>query len=338
MRLYYLGVAGVMAFLAAGCAVSGDGGGEKPMVDQPKSAAGERPAMPPLTEAEKGILQDKGTEPPFTGKYTKHFERGVYVCRQCGEPLYLSDAKFASECGWPSFDDEIPGAVKRQADADGRRTEILCAACGGHLGHVFTGEKFTGKDTRHCVNSASLVFIPQNQWPLERALLAGGCFWGVEHYLGQAPGILSVRSGYTGGHTEKPTYEEVCSGKTGHAEAVEVIFDPKRITYEQLAKLFFEIHDPTQVNRQGPDVGTQYRSAVFYLSDEQKRTAEALIEQLRAKGYKVATEVVPAGTFWPAEEYHQDYLRKHPERTSCPVRVPRFDTPAESPSAGHPRP
>jgi len=160
----------------------------------------------------------------------------------------------------------------------------------------------------------------------------------VEHYLGQAPGVLSVRSGYTGGHTEKPTYEQVCTGKTGHAEAVEVVFDPKRITYEQLAKLFFEIHDPTQVNRQGPDVGTQYRSAVFYLGEEQKRTAEALIGQLRAKGYKVATEVVPAGTFWPAEEYHQDYLRKHPEQQSCHVRVPRFDTPAESPSAGRPRP
>ena len=313
MRLYHLGVAGVMALLAAGCAAPGDGGGEKPMVEKSKSAAGERPAMPPLTEDEKHILQEKGTEPPFTGKYTNHFERGVYVCRQCGAPLYLSDSKFASECGWPSFDDEIRGAVKRQPDADGRRTEILCAGCGGHLGHVFTGEKFTEKDTRHCVNSASLVFIPQNQRPPGRALLAGGCFWGVQHYLGQAPGVLSVRSGYSGGHTEKPTYEEVCSGKTGHAEAVEVIFDPKRITYEQLAKLFFEIHDPTQVNRQGPDVGTQYRSAVFYHTPEQRDAAQAYKEKLEKSGkYKrpMATEITPAGEFWRAEEYHQRYLEK----------------------------
>jgi peptide methionine sulfoxide reductase msrA/msrB len=281
--------------------------------------------MPPLNDAERHVILEKGTERPFTGKYWNTTDPGMYVCRQCGAVLYLSDAKFASECGWPSFDDEVPGAVKRVPDADGRRTEITCAACGGHLGHVFLGEKFTPKDTRHCVNSVSLVFVPESEHPLKRAVFAGGCFWGVEHYFREVPGVLSVKSGYTGGTVEKPTYEQVCTGKTGHAEAVEVVFDPARVSYEDLARLFFEIHNPAEVNRQGPDVGTQYRSAVFYLDDEQKRTVEKLIAILRSKGLSVATQVVPAAKFWPAEEYHQDYLRKHPDRQSCHVRVPRFE-------------
>ena len=283
--------------------------------------------MPPLSAEERRILLDKGTERPFSGKYWDHFEGGAYACRQCGALLYLSDSKFRSDCGWPSFDSEIPGAVRRQPDADGRRTEILCAACGGHLGHVFTGERFTEKNVRHCVNSASLVFIPEAEHAVGRALFAGGCFWGVEHAFHQVPGVLAVTSGYTGGHTENPTYEQVCTGGTGHAEAVEVRFDPKRVTYEQLARLFFEIHDPTEVNRQGPDVGSQYRSAVFYADEEQKRTAEALVAQLRANGYAVATAIEPATTFWPAKPYHQDYFGKHPERPVCHARVPRFDQP-----------
>ena len=280
--------------------------------------------MPPLDEQEKRVILDKGTEQAFTGRYWNHFAKGVYLCRQCGAPLYLSDSKFESHCGWPGFDDELPGAVKRQPDADGKRTEILCARCGGHLGHVFLGEGFTARDTRHCVNSVSLVFVPEEKWPLQRAIFAGGCFWGVEHQFRQVPGVLAVRSGYTGGSVEKPSYQQVCTGKTGHAEAVEILFDPSKVTYEQLARLFFEIHDPTQKNRQGPDVGTQYRSAVFYAGQEQKKTAEQLISLLRGRGYDVMTEVVPAPTFWPAEEYHQDYLAKHPERPSCHVRVDRF--------------
>ncbi len=288
--------------------------------------AARRP-MSPLSAEERRVLLDKGTERPFSGKYWNHFEAGAYACRQCGALLYLSDSKFRSDCGWPSFDSEIPGAVRRQPDADGRRTEILCAACGGHLGHVFAGERFTEKNVRHCVNSASLVFVPEAERAVGRALFAGGCFWGVEHEFSQVPGVLAVTSGTTGGHTENPTYEQVCTGRTGHAEAVEVRFDPKRVTYEQLARLFFEIHDPTEVNRQGPDVGSQYRSAVFYADEEQKRTAEALVAQLRANGYAVATAIEPAATFWPAESYHQDYLRKHPERPICHARVPRFDQP-----------
>jgi peptide methionine sulfoxide reductase msrA/msrB len=292
--------------------------------------------MPPLTDHEKRIIEHKGTERPYSGEYWDHFEAGTYVCRRCGAELYHSTDKFESHCGWPSFDDEIEGAVVRRPDADGMRTEILCAACGAHLGHVFTGEGFTPKNTRHCVNSASMVFVPAgSQEPTtqpttqparEEALFAGGCFWGVEHLLSEMPGIRSVTSGYAGGHVKDPTYKQVCTGRTGHAEAVRVIYDPSQVAYEDLARRFFEIHDPTQKNRQGPDVGTQYRSAVFYRDEEQKKIAEKLIAELKARGYDVATEVTEASKFYPAEDYHQEYLRKHPGHPSCHRPVDRFGT------------
>ena len=301
----------------------------QPQAQSQSQAEPQARKMPPLTDAEKRVILHKGTEMPFTGKYWNSFDKGLYVCRQCGAPLYLSDSKFQSSCGWPSFDDEVIGAVRRQTDADGQRTEILCAACGAHLGHVFVGEHLTDKNTRHCVNSVSMTFVPDSERHMERAIFAGGCFWGVEHYFRQTQGVLQVKSGYTGGHVDHPTYAQVCTGKAGHAEAVEIVFDPARVTYEQLARVFLEIHDPTQVNRQGPDAGTQYRSAIFYADDAQKQTAAKLLDLLRAKGYKVATELAPASTFWPAEDYHQDYLGKHPERPSCHARVPRFDTPAK---------
>jgi len=287
--------------------------------------------MPPLTSAEKRIILRKGTERPFTGKYWDHFEAGTYSCRQCGAKLYRSDSKFRSNCGWPSFDDEVPGAVKRQRDADGHRTEIICAACDGHLGHVFEGERLTAKNVRHCVNSRSLVFRPaekaDDKPETEEAIFAGGCFWGVEHHFEQIDGVISATSGYTGGSRKNPTYRQICTGRTGHAEAVRVVFDPSKTSYEELARLFFEIHDPTQRNRQGPDVGTQYRSAVFYMDEKQKRIAMQLTNELRNKGYRVVTQVRPASEFYEAEEYHQDYLEKNPNRPTCHVRVRRFDKP-----------
>ncbi len=298
---------------------------EQPMADQ---QAGQPGPMPPLSAEEAYVIRDKGTERPFTGKYTEVFTPGVYVCRQCGAALYESTSKFRSECGWPSFDDEIPNAVLRQRDADGRRTEILCACCGGHLGHVFEGERLTAKNLRHCVNSLSIVLRPSTQ-PVQWAEFAGGCFWGVEHYFSAMPGVLTVQSGYTGGTVANPTYKQVCTGTTGHAETVRIAFDPVKTSYEELAKLFFEIHDPTTLNSQGPDFGTQYRSAVFYRDEAQKQIAEKLIGQLKALGYKVVTQVAPAGPFYVAELYHQNYLALHPERQDCHVRVERFEQPVK---------
>ncbi len=278
-----------------------------------------------LTPEEKRVIIDKGTERPFTGKYTDFFETGIYTCRQCDAPLYRSDDKFKSECGWPSFDDEIEGAVKRIPDKDGIRTEIVCNNCGGHLGHVFVGERFTKKNVRHCVNSISMNFIPAEDLKPQKAIFAGGCFWGVEYYFQKAEGVISTTVGYTGGHTKRPTYEEVCSGTTGHIEAIEVIFDPLKTNYEEMAKLFFEIHDPTQVNRQGPDIGEQYQSAVFYMNDRQKLIAEKLIAQLEKRGYKVATKLRKAGDFWKAEEYHQEYYAKNGHTPYCHAYVQRFE-------------
>lgn len=322
-----LAIAGLVLIAIGGCSKSDTTQSKAgPNMTQPTP---EFAPMTPLTDEEKHVIADKGTERPFAGRYWNHFAPGHYVCRQCGAKLYTSDSKFESHCGWPSFDDEIPGAVKRVPDADGRRTEIVCARCGGHLGHVFTGENFTAKDTRHCVNSVSIVFVPagattQPHARTEEAVFAGGCFWGVEHWFQAQPGVISATSGYTGGDVARPTYQQVCTGTTGHAEAVRVLFDPAKVSYEQLARLFFEIHDPTELNRQGADVGSQYRSAVFYGSAQQKAAAEKLIAILKAKGLNVVTEVTPAGAFYPAEEYHQDYLDKHPDRPSCHARVERF--------------
>jgi peptide methionine sulfoxide reductase msrA/msrB len=272
-----------------------------------------------LTPDEERVIVHKGTEQPFSGKYYDFHEKGTYVCKRCGAALYLSQAKFDAGCGWPSFDAEIAGAVKHQTDADGMRTEIMCASCGAHLGHVFFGEGFTARNTRHCVNSVSMNFIPDDESKTATAVFASGCFWGTQYYLQQAQGVLSTTVGFTGGHTANPSYEEVSSGTTGHAEAVRVIYDPSLISYEELAQLFFETHDFTQVNRQGPDIGEQYRSEIFYRDEAQKKSADKLIAILIAKGFKMATHVTPAGPFWPAEEYHQNYYQKNGHQPYCHV-------------------
>lgn len=280
-----------------------------------------------LTPEEKSVIFNKETERPFTGIYVNFKESGTYLCKQCDAPLFHSEDKFDSGCGWPGFDEEIPGAVKRIPDADGLRTEIVCANCGAHLGHVFIGEGLTSKNTRYCVNSISLDFTKKTVLALkqtETAIFAGGCFWGVEYYMKKVPGVLEVVSGYTGGTTEYPTYKDVCQNNTGHAEAVRIIFDPFKTDYETLAKYFMEIHDPEQVNGQGPDIGLQYRSEIFYTTPQQKEIAEELIGILQAKGYKIATRVTPASTFWQAESYHQDYYEHKGSQPYCHRHVKRF--------------
>jgi len=279
-----------------------------------------------LTKNESYVINGKGTETPFTGKFTKYSDKGTYVCKKCGAALYHSSDKFVSDCGWPSFDDEIKGAVNRYPDADGMRTEIECASCGAHLGHVFTGERLTSKNVRHCVNSVSLDFIPAIV-PAGRygtAVFAGGCFWGVEYFLQKAPGVISVTSGYTGGVVKNPTYKEVCTGNTGHAEAVKIIYDPLKTSYEKILKLFLEIHDPSQVGGQGPDIGDQYRSEIFYLNSDQKNIAEKYINILKAKGMKVATAVTKGSEFYAAEAYHQDYYFNNGKVPYCHAYIKRF--------------
>lgn len=281
--------------------------------------------MKPLNPQERSIIIDKGTERPFSGKYYNSNDAGIYICRQCGAELYRSSDKFDSGCGWPSFDDQIEGSVKRIPDRDGKRTEIVCAKCGGHLGHVFEGEQLTDKDTRYCVNSISLDFKPQTTAQQDGvAIFAGGCFWGVEHLMQKVDGVKSVESGYIGGSVPNPTYKQVCTNHTGHAEAVRVIFDPAKVDYETLAKLFFEIHDPTQTNGQGPDIGDQYRSEIFYIDDNQRNVAEKLISQLKNKGYRVATKLTPATIFYPAEDYHQDYYINKGTEPYCHKYTKRF--------------
>lgn len=268
-----------------------------------------------LTDIERYVMEQKGTERPFTGEYYDFFEEGTYVCKRCGTALYRSKDKFRSGCGWPSFDDEIKGAVRRLLDADGRRTEIQCAKCGAHLGHVFIGEGFTPKDTRHCVNSVSLKFVPlkKKYSNMKEIYFAGGCFWGTEHYFKQLRGVVDTQVGYANGNTDNPTYREVCTDKTGFAETVRVVYDPDVITLEFLTEMYFRAIDPTSVDQQGPDIGSQYRTGIYYKDDADKAEIRKVYDSMRQKlGSRMAVEFLPLKNFYYAEEYHQDYLDKNP--------------------------
>jgi peptide methionine sulfoxide reductase msrA/msrB len=291
-----------------------------------------QPKIDKLSHFEKAVMVDKATEKPFTGALLHNHDEGIYHCKLCGAPLFRSDSKFDSGSGWPSFDDEIPGAIKRIPDPDGRRVEIVCAKCGAHLGHVFEGERMTDKNIRHCVNSASLSFEKNNSKTPDKATtkyakayFAGGCFWGMEYYMQQIDGVKEVISGFMGGHVKSPDYYDVVGGKTGHLETVEVMYDPTLVGYDVLVKKFFEIHDPEQTNGQGPDIGSQYLSAVFVNNENEANIVSGLIKKLESNGYKVATQILIKKEFYSADEGHQDYYDKKGTLPYCHGFVPRFD-------------
>lgn len=280
-----------------------------------------------LTEEEKRVIIDKGTERAFTGEYRNSKWAGTYYCRQCGSALYHSEHKFDSQCGWPSFDDAIPGAVDWVDDADGMRTEITCAHCHGHLWHVFVGEQITEKNIRHCVNSLSMKFVSDAKIELptyELATFGGGCFWCIEAVVQRLQWVVQVQSGYSGGKRKFPTYEHICTGCTGHIEVVQVTFDPKIISYDILLKVFFALHDPTSVDKQWADAWEQYRSVIFYHDELQKNTIDTVIQHLEAeKVYEnpIVTEIRPLEKFWVAEWYHQNYYNQHENKSYCQLVI-----------------
>lgn len=270
------------------------------------------------------IIRLGATERPYTGIYNDFCPLGTYLCRGCGSALFRAHSKFNTSCGWPSFDESLTCAVTEKTDKDGLRTEILCTQCVAHLGHVFTGEGLTAKNKRYCVNSKSLDFVENTDiMDTEEAIVAGGCFWGVEHYLEKLAGVLSTEVGYTGGEKPFPSYTEVCSGNTGHFEAVRLIYSPLQLDYESLLKYFFEIHNPSQAGGQGPDRGLQYQSAIFYYNDIQKQIAEKLIKLLQQNS-SIATKLLPVTSFWSAETEHQHYYAKTQGKPYCHVYTKRF--------------
>lgn len=279
-----------------------------------------------LTPFTRSVALQKATEAPFSGRFIqKSNTLGTYICRRCGLPLWETNAQFASHCGWPSFDHRLPNSIKEAPDEDGFRTEIICQRCSSHLGHVFHGEGFTNTNMRDCVNSVMMDFIPHTQiHDTEEIIVAGGCFWGVEYFLAQADGVLLTECGYIGGTVEAPNYDIVCSNESGHYEAVRVIFDPHQTSCQTLYKLFFEIHDPTQAFGQGPDIGTQYQSAIFYHDDNQKNQANLLIEELQKNSFKVKTKLLNTSVFWPAETFHQQYYQKTNKAPYCHRHEHRF--------------
>jgi len=310
-------------------------------------------AIAALTPEQFRVTQQNGTERPGTGPLLKNKQAGIYVDIVSGEPLFASTDKYESGCGWPSFTKPINAAsvtAKRDWSMLIPRTEVRSTWADSHLGHVFKdGPKDRG-GLRYCINSAALRFVSRadmasqgyggyldqiEEPPVttERAVLAGGCFWGMQDLIRKLPGVVSTRVGYAGGELPNATYRH----HGNHAEAIEIVFDPARTNFRALLEFFFQIHDPTTVNRQGNDRGASYRSAIFYTDDVQKGVAENTIADVEASGLwpgKVVTELSPAGDFWKAEPEHQDYLERKPNGYTCHFVRPKWKLSPRTPAAG----
>lgn len=275
----------------------------------------------PLTPEESRIIIGKWTEAPYSWEYENHHETGNFICRQCDAVLFTSEMKFDSGCGWPSFDDALPGRVTQTLDTDGRRTEITCTNCGGHLGHVFVGERFTPKNTRHCVNSLSMKFVKEikETQKLQKAYFGGGCFWCLDAVFTRIDWVTEVKSGYMWGRIPNPTYERVCSWVSGYIEVVEITYDASSISYEFLLDVFFATHDPTTRDQQDNDSGEQYRSVIFG-TPEELSIAKNYIDSLQKDEVfenPIVTELRDMDIFYIAEEHHQDYYADNSDQGYC---------------------
>lgn len=267
-----------------------------------------------LTEQQYFVTRKKGTERPFSSEMCESIEAGLYACVCCGTPLFDSREKFKSGTGWPSFTQPIKeNAVSYFKDQSHgmTRVETLCNTCDAHLGHVFQdGPKPGG--LRYCINAVSLQKMESN---LQKVTFGGGCFWCTEAIFQQLNGVEKVVSGYSGGHIKNPTYKEVTSGLSGHAEVVEISYDPSKISLDDLIRIHLTTHDPTTLNRQGGDVGPQYRSIIFYSNEEEKKVIQQVIEEVQASySETIVTEIAPYGYFYKAEDYHQDYFNNNAQK------------------------
>lgn len=257
------------------------------------------------------ITRLKGTERPGSSDMCYSFDPGIYACACCETLLFDSTSKFDSGTGWPSFAqpiDKTAVAYHKDSSYGMVRVETLCNVCNAHLGHVFQdGPPPSG--LRYCINALSLKKVNQN---IQKVVLGGGCFWCTEAVFQRIKGVLSVISGYAGGHVSSPSYNEVVSGLTGHAEVIEITYDADQITFEDIIRIHMTTHDPTTLNQQGADKGTHYRSIIFYNNSNELSVIEKVFLDVQPHYDRpIITELKPLEALFEAEDYHQDYYNQN---------------------------